>query len=178
MSKTLKINGATAVPVSAIRKIKPITAEDRERIAGRYDGIDASKFQIQIEFADKSTKLAAESLDDIKGQGVALVNLGSDRYVPATNIKTAQAFTKEDAEKAKGKDYTLNATFRSRVETTAGAMLSTATPAQVIERREKAIETIAQSTKATGPIKTVADAEAAVVRVQKKSVGPKAPANE
>ncbi|PPC81017.1 MAG: hypothetical protein CTY39_10755 [Hyphomicrobium sp.] len=145
MSKTFKINGTTAVPVSAIRKIKPLTDADRERIAGRYEKLDAdaaAKFQIQIEFADKSTKLATESLDDIKGQGVALVNLGSDRFVPAANIRSAEPFTKEDAERVTDKDYKLNSTFRSRVETSAGAMLSSATPAQVIERREKALEAV------------------------------------
>lgn len=183
MSKTLKINGATAVPVSAIRKIKPLTDADRERIAGRYEKLDASaaaKFQIQIEFADKSTKLASDSLDDIKGQGVALVNLGSDRFVPATNIKAAEPFTKEDAERVKGKDYTLNSTFRSRVETTAGALLSSATPAQVIERREKAIEAIAQTSKpATAHPKTAAEAQAALdAKVAKKAAAPKAPSVE
>jgi len=160
MSKTLKINGGAVVPVSAIRKIKPVTEEDRARLAERYDQIgDASKFQLQIEFADKTTKLTVESLDDIKEQGVALVNLGSDRYVPAANIKLAQPFTKEDAAKVKEKDYTLNQTFRSRVETTAGTLLSNATAAQVIERREKALEAL--------PAK--AD--------RKTDKGPKAPAN-
>lgn len=48
-----------------------------------------------------------KSLDAIREQGVALVNLGSDRYVPATNITGAEAFTKEDAERLRGDDYTL-----------------------------------------------------------------------
>jgi len=138
MSKSLKINGRTIIPVDTIRLIKPVTEADRDRIAERYE-IDSGKFQLQIEFADKTTKLATESLDDVRGQGVGLVNLGSDRFVPAANIKTAEPFTKEDAQKAKEKDYTLNETFRSRVETTAGPMLSTATPEQVIQRREKAL---------------------------------------
>jgi len=138
MSKSLKINGRTIIPVDQIRLIKPVTEADRDRIAERYE-VDAGKFQLQIEFADKSTKLAAESLDDVRGQGIGLVNLGSDRYVPAANIKTAEPFTKDDAQKAKEKDYTLNDTFRARVETTAGPMLSTATPEQVIQRRERAL---------------------------------------
>ena len=182
MSKTLKINGSTAVPVSAIRKIKPITDEDRTRIAARYENLDAeaaAKFQIQIEFADKTTKLATDSLDDIKGQGVALVNLGSDRFVPATNIKSADPFTKEDAERVKGKDYKLSATFRSRVDTTAGTLLSSATPAQVIERREKAIEGVANGTSAPAHPKTAAEAQAALdAKVAKKAAAPKAPTAE
>lgn len=183
MSKTLKINGTTAVPVSAIRKIKPLTDADRERIAARYEKLDATtaaKFQIQIEFADKTTKLATDTLDDIKGQGVALVNLGSDRFVPATNIKSSDPFTKEDAERVKGKDYKLTSTFRSRVETTAGTLLSSATPAQVIERREKAIEGVANGgTSAAAHPKTAAEAQAALdAKVAKKAAAPKAPSAE
>lgn len=154
MSKTLKINGSTAIPVSAIRRIRAVTEEDRARIAERYEQVeDASKYQLQIEFADKTTKLATETLDDIRAQGVAIVNLGGDRFVPATNIKFAEPFTKEDANKVKEKDYTLSQNFRSRVETTAGTVLSSATPAQVIERREKAIEQVAaaSSKKTAGP---------------------------
>ncbi|MBN9265482.1 MAG: hypothetical protein J0I57_04115 [Hyphomicrobium sp.] len=152
MTKTLKINGATAVPISAIRRIRPVTEEDRARIAERYEQVgDAAKYQLQIEFADKSTKLATETLDDIRAQGIAVVNLGSDRYVPATNIKFAEPFTKEDADKIKEKDYTLSQTFRSRVETTAGTVLSSATPAQVIERREKAIEQVSAASKKAAP---------------------------
>lgn len=143
MTKTLKINGATAVPVSTIRRIRPITDEERTRIAERYEQVnDVAKFQLQIEFADKSTKLAVNSLDDIRAQGVAIVNLGSDRYIPAANIKFAEPFTKEDADKIKERDITLSQTFRSRVETTAGSLLSSATPQQIIERREKALEQI------------------------------------
>lgn len=154
MSKTLKINGGTAVPISAIRRIRPVTEEDHTRISERYEQVDdASKFQLQIEFADKTTKLIKETLDDIRGQGVAVVNLGGDRYVPAVNIKFAEPFTKEDTQKIKEKDYTLTQNFRSRVETTAGTVLSSATPAQVIERREKAIEQLAQPTakRSAGP---------------------------
>lgn len=146
MSKTLKINGTTVVPVSNIRRIRPLTDEDRTKIADRLDRAqNLERFQLQIEFADKSNKLAAETLDDIRAQGVPLVNLGGERYVPAHNIKFAEAFSSEDAERV-GQDYSLSQTFRSRVETTAGTLLSQATPQQVIERREKAVETAAANT--------------------------------
>lgn len=152
MTKILKINGSTAVPVSAIRRIRPMTDEDRNRIAERYDQVeDPNKFKLQIEFADKTTRLVSETLDDIRAQGVAIVNLGSDRYVPAANIKLAEPFTKDDADKVKEKDYTLSQTFRSRVETTAGTLLSSATPEQVVQRREKAIEAIGAGKKAAAP---------------------------
>lgn len=64
--------------------------------------IDTARVSIRIQFGDKTSKLARESLNDLKEQGVALVNLGSDRYVPATNITGAEAFSKEDADRLKG----------------------------------------------------------------------------
>ncbi|MCH9808286.1 MAG: hypothetical protein K0U74_11190 [Alphaproteobacteria bacterium] len=140
MTKTLKINSGSLIPADTIRFIRPIDAEERTRLVERY-GDDAAGFKISIQFADKSTKLAVDSLDEVRGQGIGLVNIGSDRHVVASNIKEASPFTKDDAEKLAGdKGYTLNQTFRSRIETTAGALLSSATPEQVMSRRAKAME--------------------------------------
>jgi len=138
------------VPLDTIRLIRPMTDEDKERAREslkekRGIDIDAARVNIRIEFGDKTSKLAQESLDAIKEQGVPLVNLGSDRYVPATNITGAEAFTKEDADRLKGDDYTLKQTFRSKVETRAGTVLSSATPLQIMDRRSKAMETPANS---------------------------------
>ncbi len=135
------------VPLDTIRLIRPMSNEDKARTQEslkekRGIDIDAARVNIRIEFGDKSSKLAQESLDAIKEQGVALVNLGSDRYVPATNITGAEAFTKEDADRLKGDDYTLKQTFRSKVETRAGTVLSSATPVQIMERRAKAMDII------------------------------------
>ena len=138
-TSNLRINGSRVVPVDTIRFIKPLTDEDRSKAGGKLE-IDASKFNVRIEFADKSSKLAVETLDQIQGQGVGLVNIGADRHVPAVNIKAAEDWSKEDAAKLKDSgDYTLSQNFQSRVETSAGTILSTATPEQVMERRSKAL---------------------------------------
>jgi hypothetical protein len=79
-------------------------------------------------------------MDAFRDQGVGLVNLGNDRYTPAINITAAEAFSKDDAERLKGEDYTLSQTFRAKVETRAGTVLSSATPAQVMDRRAKALD--------------------------------------
>ncbi len=140
MTKTLKINSGSMIPADTIRFIRPIDAGERTRLVERY-GDDAAGFNISIQFADKTTKLAVQSLEEVRGQGIGLVNIGADRHVVATNIKEASPFTKEDADKLAGdKGYTLNQTFRSRIETTAGALLSSATPEQVMTRRAKAME--------------------------------------
>jgi hypothetical protein len=150
MKNSLTINAGSVVPVDTIRFIRPIGTEERSRLVERY-GEDAADFNIAIQFADKSTKLAKQSLDDVRGQGIGLVNVGADRHVVAANIKRADPFTKDDAAKLVGeRGYTLSQTFRSRVETTAGTVLSSATPAQIMERRSKAIETSGPKTSAQG----------------------------
>lgn len=132
-------------PLDTIRLIRPLTDEDKAKAQTslkekRGIEIDTARLSVRIEFADKSSKLARESLEAIQKQGVGLVNVGSDRYVPAVNITGAEAFTKEDADRLKGDDYTLTQTFRAKVETRAGTMLSSATPAQVMDRRAKALD--------------------------------------
>lgn len=135
------------VPLDTVRLIKPMTDDDKQRartVLKEKNGIDidSTRIHVRIEFGDKSSKLAQESLDAIRLQGVALVNLGSERYAPATNITGAEAFTRDDAERLKGDDYTLKQTFRSKVETRAGTVRSTATPVQIMDRRAKAIEAV------------------------------------
>lgn len=133
------------VPLDTVRLVRPMTEDDKIRARDslkekRGIDIDAARVNVRIEFGDKSSKLAQETLDALREQGIALVNLGSDRYVPAANITGAEAFTKEDADRLKGEDYTLKQTFRSKVDTRAGTVLSSATPVQIMDRRAKAIE--------------------------------------
>lgn len=135
------------VPLDTVRILKPLTAEDKERAKEglkekRGIDIDAARVNVRIEFGDKSSKLIQETLDALREQGIALVNMGSERYVPATNITGAEAFSKDDAERLKGDEYTLKQTFRSKVETKAGTVLSSATPVQIMDRRSKAMEAV------------------------------------
>lgn len=148
MSKTLKLKNGKSFPVDNIRKIEPISDDERAAMAKRYDKpvADFASKLISIEFADKTKVTGDLSLDEVRGQGIPVVNIGGERYVPATNIKAAEPFTREDADKLKGK-VTLTQTFRSRVETTAGSLLSQATPAQVLDRRARALDTAGQGTK-------------------------------
>lgn len=137
---TLKINGSRVVPVDTIRFIKPLTDEDRGK-AGANLGIDASKFNVRIEFGDKSSKLATDTLDQIRGQGVGLVAIGADRYIPAANIRAADELTEEDLARLKERaDYTLKEEFRSRVELPdGGTILSTATAEEIMALRARAL---------------------------------------
>jgi hypothetical protein len=133
------------VPLDTVRIIRPLSDDEKDRAKTtlkekRGIEIDTDRVSVRIEFTDKTSKLARENLDALRAQGVALVNLGSERYVPAANITAAEAFSKEDADRLKEDEYTLKQTFRAKVETKAGTILSSATPQQVMDRRAKAFE--------------------------------------
>lgn len=133
------------VPIDTVRMVRPLTDEDKTKARDslkekRGIDIDTDRLSVRIEFADRSSKLARETVDALQKQGVGFVNVGSDRFVPAVNITAAEAFTKEDAERLKGEDYQISQTFRAKVETRAGTVLSSATPAQVMDRRAKALD--------------------------------------
>ena len=139
MTKSIKINSGNLIPADTIRFIRPIDDEERARLVERY-GADASGFNVSIQFADRSSKLATQTLDELRAQGIGLVNIGANRHVVAENIKQAAPFNAEDAKKlTEGKGYQITQTFRSRVDTTAGPLLSSATPEQVMQRRAKAL---------------------------------------
>jgi hypothetical protein len=132
------------VPLDTVRLVKPLSEDDKERTKEslkekRGVDIDTTRLTVRIEFADRTSKLARESLDDLREQGVALVNMGADRFVPAANITGAEAFSTEDAERLKSEEYTLNQAFRAKVDTKAGTLLSSATPVQIMDRRAKAL---------------------------------------
>ncbi|MCZ7593689.1 MAG: hypothetical protein M5U16_01330 [Hyphomicrobium sp.] len=144
------------VPLDTVRLIRPLTDEDKERVKEslkekRGIEIDTARVSIRIEFGDKTSKLARENLEGLRTQGIALVNMGSDRFVPAANITAAEAFTKEDADRLKEDDYTLKQTFRAKVDTKAGTVLSSATPQQVMDRRAKALEAANSNNPASTP---------------------------
>jgi hypothetical protein len=139
MSSFIQINKTTTIPTDTIRFIRPIGDEERTRIAERY-GADAGEFNVSIQFGDKTTKLALETVEQLREQGVSLVDIGGDRHVVAANIKSAKPFTAKDAAKIEERGYNLSQDFKSRVETTAGAVLSSATPTQIMDRRARAKE--------------------------------------
>ena len=141
MRKSIKINSGSIIPTDTIRFIRPIDEQERARIAERY-GVDGANFNTSIQFADKSTKLAVETLDELRAQGLPLVDIGADRHVVATNIRSADPFTHKDATALADKGgYTITQEFKSRVETSAGTVLSSLTPEQVVDRRGRAIDT-------------------------------------
>jgi len=142
LSPHLKINGNTVIPLDGVKFITPMSEADQAQLSDNLK-IDGSRFHSRITLANGSSQLARESVDDLKA-AIPLVNVGNDRFVPAANIILAKAFTKDQAAALTGKGYTLGGTFRATVETTAGLVLSSAHPSQVMDRRAKALERAGQ----------------------------------
>ena len=115
-----------------------MSEDDQAQLSERLD-VDRSQFNTRITLAIKSTQLARESIDNLKKQGIGLVNLGHDRFVPAANIMVAKPFSKEQAGVLADKGYKLGHTLRATVETTVGIVLSTGHPQQVMDRKVKGI---------------------------------------
>lgn len=138
MSTTLKLSNGNVIALADIKLIQPMSEEDQTQLSERLQ-VDGAQFNSRITLANKSTQLARETIDELKAQGVGLVNLGHDRFVPAANIMVAKPFSKEQAGALSEKGYKLGHTFRATVETTAGIVLSTGHPQQVMDRKVKAL---------------------------------------
>lgn len=138
MSNTIKLSNGNVIATTDIKMIQPLTDADRTQLSERLQ-IDGSQFNARITFSNKTTQLARETVDDLKANGLALVNAGHDRFLPASNILVAKPFSKDQATALAEKGYKLSHTFRSTVETTAGIVLSTGQPQQVMDRKVRAL---------------------------------------
>ena len=133
----LKINGNTVLPLDGVKYVSSMSEAEQKQLSENLK-IDGSKFNTRITLANGSSQLARESIDDMNAS-IGLVNVGNERFVPASNIVLAKSFTKDQADKLTDKGYKLGSTFRSSIETIAGIVLSSAHPGQVMERRAKAL---------------------------------------
>lgn len=63
-----------------------MSEKERESLAGLGDQVDAARFAIRIDYADGRKSYAPETLQDIASQGVGLVEITDEAFVPAVNI--------------------------------------------------------------------------------------------
>lgn len=138
MSNTLKLSNGNVIVVSDIKMIQPLTEADQAGLSERLE-VDGSQFHARITLGNKSTQLARETVDQLKAQGIALVDIGQDRFVPAANIMVAKPFSENQAKSLADKGYKLGQEFKSTIETTAGIVLSTGQPQHVMDRKVRAL---------------------------------------
>lgn len=119
----------------------PFTEEDRARLESDKKGIKADRFVTKFTMANgNGTVLSTKSVDELKAATQA-VNIGYDRYVPASNIAQDKvvAFTKDERSSLSEAGYDVQRAWKSSVALINGMALSPATPEQIKQRCEKAL---------------------------------------
>lgn len=132
----------------------PFTDEDRARLASDKKGIKADRFVTKFTMANgNGTVLSTKGVEELKASTQA-VNIGYDRYVPASNIAQDKvvAFTKDERSSLSEAGYDVQRAWKSSVALINGMALSPATPEQIKQRCEKAL---AASGAAAGPDATL-----------------------
>ena len=82
-----------------LKKITPVTNEDRDRISSKYN-MDASGFQTQLTLqGEDRPKLSRMSVADFIDQGLNLVDIGESDNVVLENVKFFGPFTDEDRQR-------------------------------------------------------------------------------
>ena len=170
----LTINGGELVPVRTVKKISPVTDEDRESLSALNSRIDADRFQSRIDYADKTKNYVPESLDDLAAQGLALVMIDDENgvTVPADNIKKAKNLTDEDRarfEASTGKPMRVD--YLARIETRAGAVLATLRADMVMKRISQPYRASAAQQAAETPNQPSGDADPAVYKSAAETYG-------
>lgn len=96
------LGDGSAVHMANIRKLSVLFDDDRARIGAKYEQVDPSVFHAQVELqgADRP-KLSRRSLDEFRGDGVDLIDIGAGQFVVKRNVKFFGPF---DAEKSTLRD--------------------------------------------------------------------------
>ena len=135
MPDYMKINTDELVPLHSVRRISAITDKDRESLAKLGDHVDAERFAMRIDYANGKKGYAPETAEDIRAQGVELLEIADDSFIPAANIVKARNLTAADRSDFEQKlGWAMRADFRSQVETRAGMVLATVDAAAVMNR--------------------------------------------
>ena len=163
----LSINGGELVPIRTVKKISPVTDEDRESLSALNSRIGADRFQSRIDYADKTKNYIPESLADIAAQGLALVMIDDENgvAVPADNIRKAKNLSDEDRtrfEASTGKP--MRADYLARIETRAGAVLATLRADMVMKRMSQPYRASAAPQTSEAPVEPNEDADPAAYK--------------
>ncbi len=135
MSEFLRVNSGDLLPLNTVRRIREVTARDRESLSNLNEKLDVDTYQTRIELADGKCKYAIENISDYSEQGVELVKVDEGAYIPGDNIISARDLSEDDRREISDKiGRELRAEFISSVETTAGRILATIDAAKVMHR--------------------------------------------
>jgi len=133
MNEYIKINDGEHVHLSAVKRLRTITDQERMSLAKLGKHVNAERFNTRIDYADNTKSYAPENIDQIAGQGVLLIEVENDTFIPKDNIKSVKNISNKDRqgfEQRTGRS--MREDFQSRIETKAGAILSTSQSSDVM----------------------------------------------
>lgn len=125
MKDFINVNDGEFLHLLAVKRLRHITDEERASLAKLGKNVNADRFHTRIDEANGNKSYAPETIDEIAAQGVALVQIDKDTFVPRDNIGRVKIITDKDRaafEERTGRP--MGAAFLSRVETKAGLVLS------------------------------------------------------
>jgi len=124
-NEVIKVNSDEYMRVQDIRRVRPVDDIDREALKKFNDKIEPEKFNTQIDTAKHGKIYVEETLSDLSKQGVSFVKISDRSYVPVDNVIKAKDLTDKDRAAFKAStSRDIHSAFKSRVETTAGNVLS------------------------------------------------------
>ncbi|GJL96068.1 MAG: hypothetical protein DHS20C05_24730 [Hyphococcus sp.] len=135
MTEFLKINGGEHIHLSDVKRLRPISDKERVSLASLGEHVDADRFNIRIDHANNTTSYAPETIDQVATQGVSLVQIDQQAFVPRDNINRSRDLTpadRQDFEQKTGR--ALRSDFKSQIDTRAGRVLSTVDSKTVMRR--------------------------------------------
>ena len=133
MNDYIKINGGEHVHLSAVKRLRTVTDQERQSLARLGSHVNAERFNTRIDYADNTKSYAPENIDQIAGQGVRLIEVENNTFIPKENIKSVKNISDKDRQGfAERTGRPMRADFQSRIETKAGAILSTSQSSDVM----------------------------------------------
>ena len=134
MSDYIQVDGEEFIHLSAVRRLRVVSDEERQSLAELGDHVDASRFNTRIDHEDSSKSYAPETVQQLSDQA-RLVQVEDGAFVPAQNIKRVRALTQKDRDSfAQRTGREMRSDYKSQVRTSAGLVLSTEEPKALMDR--------------------------------------------
>jgi len=134
----LEINEGELIPLQNVRRVMPVTETDLKSLKDLNDTIDLKKFNTKVDIAGQGEFFASQSMGDFKKQGIDFLQVSDRAYVPKDNfIKARDLNDKDRIDFKTSTTRNMHQVFKSRLETSAGTVLSDVSAKEVLDRMAK-----------------------------------------
>ena len=142
MNQYLEINDGNFIHLSMVKRLRHVSEKERVSLASLGKHVDANKFNTRIDRTDGTKSYAQESVDEITTQGIPLVQVENDAFVPRDNIIQAKNISQNDRENYLARTgRPMRDDFKASLDTTAGRILATVDSRTVRQRMNQPYKT-------------------------------------